>query len=322
MFLVPTTDIRSFYLNEKHKPIFTKLFLEYHTKNFGFPFCYDILGEWAYPLGGFEGSMNSPTSFTIWRTPIIHVDPTTFAENNKKFWDELLEQYPDEPQKSNAINQVVDSISKSRNKFSISPFNNFMLYQKETIKNKNKIKNRISFDFFIIDDTHFEFFIRDHRIISRWEANLVMDENQRINRVEWNEITTYSNDSITLLPIKNSEISDLTSSPNVKTFAIQDSAFFHGQIKITKQNNNIFIINTQHGGIYWVGPNSIEKVGEINLQQYPKILLGKPYFIEDRKNNQLIFFSKINQINKNHPFPKIKILNSKEIEKQFEAVLK
>ncbi len=310
----------SYNLNEKAEPAYTELFVSYKTTNFNLPFCYDITEKWAYPMGGFEGSMTSPTRFAVWRTPICLFDSTTFVKNTEDFWAKILKAYPNEPQKSNAINHVVDSVSKSRQKFSIFPVMKLMSYHKEIKRNRNKLKNAVCYDFRIIDSTHFDFFVRDWEIMTRWKCTCSKDINNSQIQTIWEETITYSMDSVSLnsetpmeyLPTKHKTIIN----------SVKDSAFFTGHFKVIYQKDEIFMINIHHGNIYWIGPQSIELVGKIDIQNYPVELLGRRFFIEDRDSNQIILFSKVERMNEDLPFLSIKVMNSKETQEKFGSFVK
>jgi len=91
--------------------------------------------------------------------------------------------------------------------------------------------------------------------------------------------------------------------------------------KVIQQNDETFIINQTYGAIYWLAPKAIYRVGQIDIENYNQKILNRQLFIEDRDNNQLIFFANVERLNQVKPFPKVKIIaNNKEFNEMFKYV--
>jgi len=99
------------------------------------------------------------------------------------------------------------------------------------------------------------------------------------------------------------------------------SLFFKGHFHAFNYYNENFLINLNYGGIYWLAPKAIYRVGQIDMENYPKKLLNQKLFIEDKDNEQLIFFALVKRLTQDKPFPKIKVLTDSEFNDLFKHVL-
>lgn len=120
---------------------------------------------------------------------------------------------------------------------------------------------------------------------------------------------TYVRDSVTTFP--NPRPNRLFPSKEKMIFnAIADSLFFDGHFKVIAQGKERFAINLNHGGIYHLGSKQIKKVGQVNLANYNRKLLGKKRFVHNKDKNEIIFFAKVEKISE--PFPKTRVILSDE----------
>lgn len=97
--------------------------------------------------------------------------------------------------------------------------------------------------------------------------------------------------------------------------------FFDGHFKVVTQNNEKYIINRNHGYIYYLGKKKIERIGKVQVaENYPKIQ-GKPLFIEDRDQNRLIFFAPIEWEDTKLPKPNVYYMQEDEMREYFKYVM-
>ena len=116
---------------------------------------------------------------------------------------------------------------------------------------------------------------------------------------DWEELITYSSDTTGSYKKPTdigSRFNVLLSGDKHVYNAIADSAFFDGFLNVIPQGEESFVVNLKWGGIYHIGQSKIEKVGQIDLAQYPKWLLGRRIYIEDQDAQELVFFSKVERI--------------------------
>lgn len=97
--------------------------------------------------------------------------------------------------------------------------------------------------------------------------------------------------------------------------------FFKGHFNAIRQGNEIFIVNLQYGGIYWLGAKEVVRVGQFDTENYPAKLFGKQTFIDDRDNERLIFFAPVERLNPDKPYPEIFIPTDEEFREMFKYVI-
>jgi hypothetical protein len=115
--------------------------------------------------------------------------------------------------------------------------------------------------------------------------------------------------------------SDSYSGTKTQFKAIKDSLFFDGHFKIIAQNEHKFIINREHGLIYYLGKKEIARIGKVDVTDDYPVLRGKKLFIEDRDNNEIIFFAPVSWEKNRHPKPKVRTMNEQEIKEKFRYVM-
>jgi hypothetical protein len=182
---------------------------------------------------------------------------------------------------------------------------------------KGPIIDNITFDFIALSTRQFLFYIRDDRQLTIWQYDYP-EYGERLEENAWQELITYSRDSIGEYHLPQPSYwyhsPELKYHPSGKHhcyLAIQDTAFFQGHFKIVQQGSEAFCINRDTGYIYHIGDEDITRVGEIELKNYPRWLLGKPLFIEDRDAGRLVFLSDVKRTNETRPFPEVMVLKSR-----------
>lgn len=171
----------------------------------------------------------------------------------------------------------------------------------------------IRYDFIPESDSTYLFYIRNRKELSVWHFTYPQDKNIKSKPSDWRELVTYSIDTIPFIAgspyisMGRDSTKHLPFGEHHLYQSIQDTSFFKGNFKIIRQDKNTFCINLHLGDIYHIGKESIVKVGEVNVKDYPRWLLSKPLFIEDRDNNELIFLANVKRTNEAAPFPKIKV---------------
>src|SRR5690606_35317512 len=102
--------------------------------------------------------------------------------------------------------------------------------------------------------------------------------------------------------------------------SIDDPLFYIGHFKAIRQNGNRYIVNTTHGAVYRIDREKIIKIAQIDLKGYEGIA-GQNLFIDDKDNNQLLFFGEVQRLADGEGFPQMEVLtNKKQISKRFGAL--
>ncbi len=243
----------------------------------------------------------------------LHLD--TLEKRNiyekKRFYDSIAKdlnaKYPDDEDYFDAM--LSFSVKESSNVKSLGLRIPTRIYA--LIAFYGKDSESFAFSFINILDGYL-FYIRYGDEISIW--NFHSSDNS------WKEQKTYSFDSNMYFKASKDF---LPGEENFKFNSIKDSLFFQGHFKAIRQNDNIFIVNQDHGAIYWIGDEAIYKVGQVDIGNYKYQVLNQNLFIEDKDNEQIIFFSKVEKLSNEHPFPKVhSIITEKEYTEKFKIVLK
>ena len=179
----------------------------------------------------------------------------------------------------------------------------------------------VSLDFLVDNSVErkFRFFFRFKDFFTVWEY-IHPDVNVEYGESgSWKELATYSQGQS--IPVKKGDWKEYYPS-GLKELtqyeAIEDDAFFEGDFKVIRQRRNLFLINTDHGGIYHIGDSKIVKVGQIDWKNYQRKIGGYTVFVEDKDAGELLFFSRVYRTSALAPFPKIKtILEDEEFNEIF-----
>lgn len=176
----------------------------------------------------------------------------------------------------------------------------------------------IRYDFIPATDSTYLFYIRNRKELSVWYFHYPKEQKIKSKDSDWKELVTYSIDTIPFV-LGNRFFSMSRSSTNQLPIgkhhlyqSIQDTSFFIGNFKIIRQKQQTFCINTHLGNIYHIGKDSIVKVGHLNVKNYPRWLLSKPLFIEDRDSEKIIFLAEVKRTNFDFPFPDVEVLGERD----------
>ena len=178
------------------------------------------------------------------------------------------------------------------------------------------IIDSLSFDIHSFNDNEIKFYLRDPDAFYIWQCELP----KKGSIGEWKQLAVYVTPEIDM-EYPPRKYSESFNKKKVKYNSIKDSLFMDGHFKVIIQNENTFIINRNHGNIYLVAKKKIIRIGKVDVENnYPK-LGGKALFIEDRDNNQIIFFAKVEWVKNKYPKPKVKIMDKEEMNEKFKYVL-
>lgn len=178
------------------------------------------------------------------------------------------------------------------------------------------IVDTLSFDIHAPDDNQLIFYLRDPDSFGIWQCKLPTEGQWGV----WKQLVVYARTELDMEypPWKYSEIFNKR---KVRINAIKDSLFMDGFFKVIIQNQHTFVINRKHGTIYFLTKKEIIRIGKVQVgNNYPK-LDGKALFIEDRDNDEIIFFAPVEWENKEYPIPQVKIMYKKELDKKFKYVI-
>lgn len=176
--------------------------------------------------------------------------------------------------------------------------------------------NALSFDIAVKDDL-LTFYLSDKDAFYIWDCK-IPPKGERY--VEWNQVAVYTSGYFKEEFIPRNESKSYNKQKEIRN-AIKDTLFFDGHFKIITQNGEKFIINRNHGKIYHIGKQKIERIGKVQVaDDYPKIQ-GKPLFIEDRGQNRIIFFAPVEWENSSLPKPNIYYMKENELLEYFKYVI-
>jgi len=196
-------------------------------------------------------------------------------------------------------------------------FNSFYKVKYPGKEELKAIENSLSFDIYAQDST-LVFYLRDKDAFYIWDCLLPTKGEWN---TQWNELAVFTAPAFDMNYVPRKFSDSYTGTKTIQN-SIKDSLFFNGHLKVIDQNNEKFIINREHGSIYYLGKKEIEKIGNISLNDYYFKIKGKRVFIEDRDNRQIIFFAPVEWSRDDLPKPKVKIItNEKEFKEMFKYVL-
>ena len=294
-----------------------------------FPYAWKLFENHCYVASGY-GSFPSRGSISFANYPLVTKDSLQLAKTWAKEEKALIRKFPDEKEREKyKMRQIYDEVM-ARNTQGVTPaYYLALLYS--TIKRfkRKEYLYEITYDFVPLGGRQFLFYVRSPKQLSIWKYNypeyrLPPDPNHDSDD-DWEELITYSADTTGSYKKPTDIGRDLMFASGDKHVynAIADSAFFDGFLNVIPQGEESFVVNLKWGGIYHIGQSKIEKVGQIDLAQYPKWLLGRRIYIEDQDAQELVFFSKVERIRNDLPFPKIKeILSESEFQAAFKHVVK
>ena len=310
-------------------PKVTKIDRFFILLNSFFPFVWDYSkhNETICAISCNAGPIRAGST-SIDRQPKEHLDSLAAQQKLKRFLDSLTQVFPD----SNALERAymdwqmnyrhqhhttvhIPQIREWFLSYTSSPYY-------ELRENRNIYKT-IAFDFKIWEKDNYDLYVRTPLGFSIWTANISQMQRSYEPSVipVWKEIASYDFDSIQLFK-PNGNYAHLPKFDMQLHCAITDSSFLQGHFKIIYQGVYKWSINTLNGGIYYLGNGAIVKVAQIEqITNYPKWIQNKAVFIEDRDRGELIFFSKITQLDRQLPLPKYRsLITPREVTQRFGAL--
>lgn len=78
------------------------------------------------------------------------------------------------------------------------------------------------------------------------------------------------------------------------------------------QGEHYFLINLKHGAVYYLGPEKIEKVAQLQPVPEERTIRSRRLFIEDRDNGVLIFFAPVILLGPRDRLPKMRLILTRE----------
>lgn len=176
--------------------------------------------------------------------------------------------------------------------------------------------NSLSFDI-SIKTNNLTFYLSDRDALYIWNCK-IPSKGERY--ADWDLIAVYTSKYFKEEFIPRNESKSYNKQKEIRK-AIKDTLFFDGHFKVIVQNEENYIINRNHGYIYHLGAKNLTRIGQVQVtEDYPRIQ-GKSLFIEDRDNNEIIFFAPVKWTKNKLPKPRVRIMNQKQMQKKFEHVL-
>lgn len=288
------------------------------SPSYDYPFVWDISDSLAY---GVSCHHPRPESGSHW---LFRKKLTREGERQRRAQDSLssirlAREYPDEAEQMRIINQGLAQESYFQNWRMIYP----LTYLFKWLSGQHghdffkEIEVReVSFDMLAIDSASFVLFIRDNRQITVWDYAYPLPGADE-GKGDWAEAVTYMIDTVGgYTPPQSSywytpKLAYHPSGKHHRYQSIPDFAFFQGHFKAICQGGETFIFNTTTGYLYHLGSEDIARVGQVNLQNYPRWLFGKPMFIEDRDAGELVFFAEVKPVYGARAFPKVALAKNR-----------
>lgn len=279
------------------------------------PFCWKVGGDTIKTLYMTYGYGSFPERGQIGiKTFELQVkDSLQIIKENQLLKEQLQKLHPEQKDFELALRQRIYSKGFKYNNRVLLPLLDYFEQKANVVNYLDDILLSTSFDFLIKQESQIitlVFYIRTQYGLTLWEysyPSLGIDSKQS----DWKELKTYS--QLNFFPEKQDSLNRhlLPSEESTIFSSIPDSSFFKGHFKIIRQKENVFIINQEIGNVYYVGEREISKIGHLqNIGNYPKWLLNRPIFIEDKDKEQLIFLTKLKKSREDLPFPNfIEILN-------------
>lgn len=304
------------YKKEIPKITFTSILLS----NF-FPHCWKIYESQIVLIEGFGRSPFSSV-LSIKNFPMEKRDSILASKYYDSLRVEFRRSYPNPEEFQKATMQRLFKEAEKIQENNFAPASHILRgYISQPFPNvrfkANKLIESFSYDFIPVNHKLFMFYIRTDDEFTVWKFHYppLGEESEATN---WDEVITYSSDSTYSPPVKRRDSDVLPSGEKHVFNAIQDTSFFNGHFKAIMQEKHLFLINIAHGGIYLVSDKSIDKIGQLkDLESYPTWIFNKKVFIEDKDNKRLIFFSEVEQLRKDLPFPNLLIIKEEQAFKKY-----
>ena len=282
------------------------------------------------------------------------IDTSEYMNRHKKELHEFLRKYLSISERIMASHEEDVKRGKIRNVREI-PFLSYLFNYYHLAKDNywELIESKgITYDYVHVSDTTYRFFVRDNKQLTVWEFKRLSSKIRHYDyfdpylRKTSTQIKTYCyKDGVSFIKLEMPSDEDkrrnyYTSVEKEKVlsthydstwlpqkekyipYAIKDTMFFKGHFRTINQNDQIFFVHLQHGGIYYLSEKTIDKIGQVDLTNYKFQLKGDNIFIEDRDNNQLIFFAPVEWMRDDLPKPNVRIItDEKEFKEMFKYVL-
>jgi hypothetical protein len=267
---------------------------------YDFPTVWDIRDSLAYAISSADGRSPGASRFSFFRVRLAEEAREIRRARDSLIFVEIAARYPDRSERKRMIDAHLEAQSRFRNRRSVFPL--YYLFRWLSGRQGEAFFQPIpegaaSFDMLSQSDSIFWFYICDERQFTVWRYRYPAPDAPD-SPDDWIELATYSLDTVggyrppeTSLWYHTPKLEYHPSGKDHRYQSIPDSAFFQGHFKAIRQGGETFIFNTTTGYLYHLGPEDIARVGQVNLQNYPRWLFGKPLFIEDRDAGELVFFA-------------------------------
>ncbi|HMO39011.1 MAG TPA: hypothetical protein PKC76_15215 [Saprospiraceae bacterium] len=286
-----------------------------------FPHCWKIYNSQIVLIEGFGRSPFSSV-LSIKNFPMEKRDSISAAKYYDSLRVEFQRNYPNPEEFQKATRQRLFKEAEKIQEHNFAPASDILRgYIGQPFPNVrfkgNKLIESFSYDFIPVNHKLFMFYLRTDDEFTVWRFHYP-PRGEESEATNWEEVITYSSDSIYSPPAKRRDSDVLPSGEKHVFKAIQDTSFFRGHFKAIMQEKHLFLINIAHGGIYVVSDKSIDKIGQLkNLESYPTWIFNKKVFIEDKDNKRLIFFTEVEQLRKDLPFPDVFIIKEEQAFKKY-----
>jgi len=327
--------IRTTSIKEERPTIFTGS-LQYTEKAYPFPVSWTINSDSSFMVLESYPEINWSAAF--YQYPIELRDTATVKYEGYQRWKELAKIQGEEFVIDDEYNDWLNNLKNIREVEPINNYINFYRFPRMKYREDREylMSRNLDYTFVQLDSKLYRLYFRDEYCLYVWDYSYPSKGN-RSYLEDWKEKVCYCKDK---LPheIYNSDIlrqqypdiqgilkKDLTHLPTFNDAhfnSINDSLFFSGHFKAYWSNENTWFINQKHGGIYYLGEKNIEKIGILQIDNIHFLIDGIKLFIEDRDNNQLIFFAPVEWMRDDLPKPNVRIItDEKEFKEMFKYVL-
>ena len=321
---LPRNYFKNYNDRNNSAPLFTKISSLIKSSKYEFPFCWDAFKDTVFvvvsrQVRGFREEVH----FSQWELSKLTQVEVNLADSLGRI--SLDKNAPDFQDKIKIIGDELMKDEIKRNFRTIRPvssiFDELHGTQGEQFYLPLKDKDEVTYDFVTLNrDTHL-FFVRDGRKLSVWKYAYPVIR-QKNEDSDWQEVITYTSDSIYVPPEKSfyykPNYAFHASKEKTICSAIDDTLFFKGHFKAIRQDGETYLINLKHGAIYHLQEKKIVRIGKLDVGNQKFAVPEGQLFIEDRDNRRLIFFGKVKQEGRPEKFPRfIEILTKEDLRTVF-----
>jgi hypothetical protein len=249
---------------------------------------------------------------------LVSIDSATYSQQKRREGEIFQQTYPDEKERYYAALRKTGE-QQAKNRYQSIPILGFkcryLRYHKGDILSSEEYINyyidKISFDIDVLDSTLIHYYLRDDEELTIWSFDYP-PAGELPQKDGWRELITYTKREQPDKREGQKPYRLLPGGDKTQLSSVSDESFFTGHFKVIRQDKQLFIINLNHGAVYHLGPEKIEKVAQLQPVPEERTIRGRRLFIEDRDNGELIFFAPVSLLGPRERLPKMRLILTRE----------